>query len=395
MVLHWIWYALLPKLSLRQKLEILEHFPNPEELYQRQSFDHIPAITGEMAQALMNKDLAPARAVIKDCAEKQIGMVTIQDASYPGRLRNIMDAPLVLYYKGVLPDFDGQPVISVVGTRKASAYGLKNAERLSRQIAVCGGLVVSGGAAGIDTVALKGALDAGKKAVAVFGCGVDVVYPKTNRQLFEKIAKNGCLISEYPPGTQPTPWQFPERNRILSGMADGVLVVEAPEKSGALITARNAFDQGRDVYVVPGNIDVASCTGSNRLLRDCGTAVFTGWDVVKEYEAIYPETVENRKSEPPILMVAEEIRIPRAEPDKKYIDNSGLNAYSDLENILSKLSDQEKAIYACLDSTPRPVDDIIAQVGLPAAAVLGILTKLAIKGVVTNHPGRMVSANKC
>ncbi|MBR7121923.1 MAG: DNA-processing protein DprA [Oscillospiraceae bacterium] len=357
-------------------------------------YSHIPEITGEMAQALKDKDLAPAKAVIKSCGEKQIGIVTIGDVSYPSRLRNITDAPLVLYYKGVLPDFDGQPVISVVGTRKASAYGLKNAERLSKQIAACGGLVVSGGAAGIDTMALKGALEAGKQTVAVFGCGVDVVYPKTNRQLFVKIAEHGCLIAEYPPGTEPKPWQFPERNRILSGLADGVLVVEAPEKSGALITARNAFDQGRDVFVVPGNIDVATCTGSNALLQDCGAAVFSGWDVVKEYASIYPEAVENRKSEAPILMVAEEISIPRAETDKKYIDNSGPSAYSDLENILSTLSEQEKAIYLCLDSTARPADEVIAQVGLPAAVVLGVLTKLAIKGVVTNHPGGLVSANR-
>lgn len=357
-------------------------------------YDHIPEITGEMAKALKDKDLSPAKTVIKSCGEKQIGIVTIGDASYPSRLRNIADAPLVLYYKGALPDFEGQPVISVVGTRKASAYGLKNAERLSKQIAACGGLVVSGGAAGIDTMALKGALEEGKQTVAVFGCGVDVVYPKTNRQLFAKIAEKGCLISEYTPGTGPKPWQFPERNRILSGLADGVLVVEAPEKSGALITARNAFDQGRDVFVVPGNIDVATCTGSNALLQDCGAAVFSGWDVVKEYASIYPEAVENRKPEAPILMVAEEISIPGAETDKKYIDNSGLSAYSDLENILSKLSEQEKAIYVCMDGTPRPVAEVIAQVGLPAAVVLSVLTKLAIKGVVTNHPGGLVSANQ-
>ncbi len=392
MLVHWIWYALLP-LTQRKKAALLEHFSDPEELFQAACYDRFPEISQETAQVLENKDLAPARGVMKRCAERQISILTFADAAYPSRLRNIPDPPVVLYYKGVLPDFEQQPVIGVVGTRKASAYGRNNARQMSEKIAACGGLVVSGGASGIDTEALAGALAAGAPTVAVLGCGVDVVYPRTNRKLFEDITERGCLLSEYLPGTQPRPWQFPERNRIISGLSCGVLVVEAPERSGALITARDAFSQGRDVFAVPANIDIASCAGSNALLQDCASAVFSGWDVMKHYASQYPDTVENRPAsaldkhtELSNARVAQRSVTPCA--DKKDIDNPGTSAYSDLE---CGLNQEEKQIVACLDSTPKPVDEVIAQVGLPAGKVLSAITRLALRGVVVNHPGRLVS----
>lgn len=389
---------MLPKLSARQKLSLLERFSDPEDIYHTEKFDHVPDLSGDMMDALENKDLFQAQAVVKCCTDKKISVLTIRDAAYPSRLRNIHNPPLILYYKGVLPDFEGQPVIGVVGTRKASAYGLNNARQMAAQIAASGGLVVSGGASGIDTMALQGALDAGKPVVAVLGNGVDVVYPRSNRALFARIEENGCLMAEYLPGTGPKPWQFPERNRIISGLSNGVLVVEAPEKSGALITARDAFEQGREVFAVPGNIGVASGTGSNKLLQDFATAVLSGWDVLKDYAGQYPN-VRQRQPMPytqtersaTVLKVAQShlsvTDFP--ETDKKVIDNPVANAYSDLE-----LNDLEKQIITCITGTPVPVDDVIAQVGLPAAQVLRILTKLALKGIIMNHPGRLVSARK-
>ena len=148
---------------------------------------------------------------------------------------------------------------------------------------------MSGGAAGVDTEAMKGALDAGFPTVGVLGCGVDITYPISNRRFFADVMKNGCLLSEYAPGTGVEKWHFPARNRIISGLSNGVLVVEAPEKSGALNTARHAFTQGRDLFVVPGNLGVDTCAGSNALLRECATAVFSGWAVMKAYADLYPE----------------------------------------------------------------------------------------------------------
>lgn len=399
MLIHWIWYTMLPKLSAQQKLTLLERFSDPEDIYYTESFDHVPEISPELAELLENKDLTQAQKVMKQCAEKKISILTIRDAAYPSRLRNIHNPPLVLYYKGILPDFESQPVIGVVGTRKASAYGMNNARQMSAQIAACGGLVVSGGADGIDTMALQGALDAGKQAVAIFGNGVDVIYPRGNRALFAKIEENGCLISEYLPGTEPRPWRFPERNRIISGLSNGVLVVEAPERSGALITAKDAFEQGREVYAVPGNIGVATGAGSNKLLQDYAAAVLSGWDVLKNYASQYPGVAQRQvplqvTADRPAatLQVAQARTFP--EIDKKAVDNPVNSHYSDLENACSGLNDREQQIIASLRSDPRPVDDVIAQVGLPAAEVLSILTKLALKGLVTNHPGRLVSVRK-
>ena len=399
MLIHWIWYTMLPQVTLRQKLAILERFSDPEEIFHTEYFPDLPP---KVAQVLEDKNLTDAYRVVRTCSEKHVNILTLKDLAYPNKLKNIADPPLVLYYRGVLPDFEGQPVIAVVGTRKASVYGMNNARKMSAQIAACGGIVVSGGADGIDTMALQGALESGQQTVAVLGCGVDVVYPKGNRQLFQKIEENGCLLSEYVPGTEPKPWNFPERNRILSGLADGVLVVEAPEKSGALITARNAYDQGRDVFAVPGNIDVATFVGGNALLQDCASAVVSGWDVIKRYQSQYPGAVKRNENIQQIernhadLMVAQDRKIPVQEytGDKKDIDNSKPNAYIDLEKILSSLDDEERKIYSCLDSLPQPVDAVIARLGMPAGKVLSALTRLALKGVVVNHPGRLVSAKK-
>ena len=400
MLVHWIWYAMLPKLSLKQKTALLEHFSDPEDIFCCEDFTRVPGITSQMADALENKDLTAAQSVLMECRQKDIGILTVLDAAYPKRLHNIHEPPILLYYKGNLPDFEKQPVIGVVGTRKASGYGLNNARQMAAQITSCGGLVVSGGAGGIDSKALEGALEAGGPAVAVLGCGVDVVYPRNNRLLFSKIQANGCLISEYLPGTEPKPWQFPERNRIISGLSNGVLVVEAPERSGALITAKDAFEQGREVFVVPGNIGVASGVGSNKLLQEYGTAVLSGWDVLREYAPLYPDIAEKpdyistaNPADFAFAKVAQQSAAPRdfAETDKKDVDNPQVNAYSDLENVQICKGDTEGRIMACLDATPIPVDDLIARVGIPAAELLPILTKMALKGMVINHPGRLVS----
>ncbi len=392
MLVHWVWYATLPNLALRQKLTLLEHFPSPEDIFYS---EHFPELPDNIAQALENKDLTLARSILKVCGETQVSILAMTDSAYPSRLRNIPDPPLVLYYKGALPDFEGQPVIGVVGTRKATAYGMNNARDISRQIARCGGLVVSGGAGGIDTAALQGAAQTGRQTVAVLGCGVNVVYPASNRDLFTQISKNGCLMSEYPPETEPRVWQFPERNRIISGLSDGVLVVEAPEGSGALITARAAFAQGRDVFAIPGNIGVPTCAGSNALLQEQATSVSSGWDVLKRYADLYPD-VTPAGMEPKVdysrVRVAQPVSYPAQNTrlDKKAIDNPGINAYSVLDN---SLTEQEKSILSCLSGSPVAVDDVIARAGLPATEVLRILTALALKGLVTNHPGRLVSAN--
>jgi DNA processing protein len=276
-------------------------------------------------------------------------------------------------------------VIGVVGTRKATAYGLSVARDMSRQIAACGGIVISGGAGGIDTLALQGALEMEKSVVAVLGCGVDICYPKENKRLFDRIPEKGCLISEYAPGTRPYSWNFPRRNRIISGMSNGVLVVEAPEKSGALITARDALEQGRDVFVVPGNINVAACAGSNALLQGYAMAVFTGWDILQEYQQMYPGAVQKREV-PAHIREAEYTPAKVAQQPSKPRQEGGPVSAKPIE-----LTADEEMVAKCLTQEPRQVDEIIAQLKLPAAKVMSILTMLTVKGVVRSHPGKRVS----
>ncbi len=395
---HWIWYTLLPDLTNKQKLSLLSHFSDPEEIYHQSeaSLSQIEGLDKAAVKALMNRDMTKTQKILNICAEKDIGILPFNSQQYPPLLRNIFDPPLVLYYRGVLPDFAAQPVVGMVGTRKASVYGMNVARNFGYEIALCGGLVVSGGADGIDAAAMEGALVAEAPAVGVLGCGVDVVYPKSNRALFEKIVKNGCLLSEYLPGTKPYRWNFPERNRIISGMSNCVLVAEAPEESGALITAEHAFTQGREVFAVPGNVGTKTCAGSNALLQDRATAAVSGWSVLSNYAPLFPGKVVQRNM--PAFdfaeeMVAQSTRLPdknketASKADKKDIDNVGVNPYIGIEN----LSEEEKTVVNHLTATPCSVDVVAECAGLPTAKVLSILTMLAIKGVVKNHPGNRVS----
>lgn len=394
MLQYWLWFNNLNEFSRKQKLELLQQFFDPAQLYRCWDYSVIDNLTQAQLEQLQDKDLQKAKALYNTCQRKNIGILTLTDERYPARLRNISEPPVLLFYKGLLPDFDKMPAIGVVGTRKATGYGLGVARDFGKQLSVCGGLVVSGGAAGIDSAALHGALEAQGQTVAVLGCGVDVVYPRNNRKLFMDIQERGCLLSEYLPGTEPKPWQFPERNRIISGLSNGVLVIEAPAKSGALITAKDALEQGRDVYAVPANIDMPTCEGSNALLGDGAAAVFTGWDILKVYAAQYPNTVVFRKIGTP----APELRVAQPEqifvPDKKVVDNPDLNSYSVKIDEEISLTLAEEKVLSVLTRTPKAMDEVMAQLDMPAGEVLKIITKLSLEGLVVNHPGRMVSLRK-
>lgn len=400
MLIHWIWFSQLSQMTARQKLNLIEVFRDPEDIYhaEEEALSAVEGMTEKALDTLMKKDLTYAKQILTQCGEKCISILTYGDSAYPKRLKNIAQPPLVLYYKGCIPDWDSVPVLAMVGTRKASAYGLQIAETMGYQIASCGAMVISGGADGIDTYALKGAMKTGKKVIAVLGCGADVVYPAKNKELFAQIEKQGCVLTEYVPGTPPHSWNFPHRNRILSGLSCGVVLVEAPERSGAMNTASHASDQGRDVFVVPGNVNNPSCAGSNQLLRERAIPVFTGWDVVQEYAALYPDAVRKYEAQhPEMLQVAQQPILPRAGKqvselsDKKSIDNLGKSRYSVEDNEPFRGTPEEELVMRFVEKTPKPVDEIIAGTELPAGKVLSILTMLAMKGKVQNHPGKCVS----
>ena len=414
MLVHWLWLATRGCLSDHSRYQLLTHFADAEEIYyaDEASLSRAGELSEEALAALKDKSLQPAEKIIADCNREKIHILTWQDAVYPHRLKNIPDPPVVLYYKGRLPDFDNLPLIGIVGTRHASAYGLNTAKRMGYQIAACGGIVVSGLAAGVDAMAMRGALTANAPVIGVLGCGADIVYPPSNRALFADTEQYGCILTEFPPGTPPVKRNFPKRNRIISGLSCGVLVVEAPERSGALITARQANDQGRDVYVVPGNIDVDTCKGSNALLRDGAIAAGSGWDVVGEYAHLFPGKIRQStaplppmdeakpQEENPLPKVAQKPKLPNKKAEKglfgkkKVIDNSGATPYIDAEAKRPALTSEEEKIVALLEEGSCLADDIVARLELPVSKVLAMLTMLEIKGVVRRLPGKRVELKK-
>ncbi len=398
MLIHWIWFS-LRKLPDWQKKRLIERFGDPEEIYRATAFSD--SFSEKQRASLLDKDLTRAGQIEKTCRDCDIGILPFFHDRYPKRLQTIEDPPMVLYYKGSLPRWEKQPLIGIVGTRKASTYGMETALRFGRQIARCGVLVVSGAAFGVDTVAMQGALCAECPVVGVLGCGVDIVYPKSNAELFSAVTEKGCLLSEYPPGQKPYPGNFPKRNRIISGISNGIVVIEAPEQSGALITARDAREQGRDVFTVPGNLDNPICAGSNRLLQQGAFAALCGWDVAKEYAALYPG-VHEAAPDPEIsreaktLLVAQNRDFPgktgkKSESvRKKRIDKEEKSTYSVCES-LPPLTQQEAAVFEQIPPEGLLLDDLLARLELPAGTALSVLTRLTLKGLVLRCPGKRIS----
>ena len=422
---YWIWLSTLPGLSLKGQQRVLRHFGSPEEAFlaDKEAIKAVEGLSQKEQSALLVKDLGLADGALEDCRKSSIHILTYQDAMYPQRLKNIDTPPLVLYYKGTLLPFDELPAVTVVGSRKASGYGLTVAKRMGYQIGACGGTVISGAARGIDSLALEGALSAGGQVCAVLGNGLDVIYPPEAKGLYADIEKNGCLISEFIPGTPPYGRNFPRRNRIMSGLSLGVLVVEAAKKSGSLITAEYALEQGRDVFAVPGNIGLASCEGSNALLQEGAMLATSGWDILREYESQYPGILHNHRggegitlaprdiAEPEEKLVATPVSTPKTvKSDKKpqkipagqknsapngenRIDNPENRNYIDLHEIKSTLSGDECAIVELLEKGQLHVDEIIAGTALGAGRILASLTLLEVKGIVRQLPGKYFELN--
>ncbi|MBQ4381371.1 MAG: DNA-processing protein DprA [Oscillospiraceae bacterium] len=409
---YWVWLATRRGLGARTAFELLNHFGSPEEIF----FADKPKLSAVLpvnspllsdSSPLFDHDLDEARAIVRYCTEKRISILTYPDGAYPARLKNIYDPPLVLYVYGRLPELDDEAVVAVVGTRECSATGLTNAERISYEIAKMGGIIVSGLARGIDSAAARGAIRAGGKVIGVLGSGVDVVYPQSNRALFGDIYRTGALISEYPPQTKPEKSHFPARNRIMSGISMGVLVVEAPEKSGALITAARALEQGRDVFAVPGSLDNRLAAGSNALLKEGAQVVTCGRDIMELYEAYYPEKVRMAPRLTELdergkrMMVERELAAVQQqekaapvsrEPAKNTVDKKKPEDYIEISQALEDLSPEELQVLKSIDKRSMHVDDIIARSGMEPALVLSCLTMLEISGAVTQEAGKRFTA---
>jgi len=349
-----LWLSNIEGLGAKKILRILDHFGDPGEILNapRDEFANIYGLTEiNIHNIISSRDDARPEKYTEELHEKNIGFVTILDAAYPSLLKEIYDPPAMFYILGEMPD-DSLKKISVIGSRRCSEYGLTVSRKLSRDLASYDIVIVSGMAKGIDASAHRGALDGNGKTVAVLGCGIDICYPSENRVLRSQIIKSGCVISEYPPGTKPMPHHFPARNRIISGLSVATIVVEAAEKSGTLITAGQALEQGREVFAVPGNVTSKLSRGTNGLIKQ-GAALVEGSDDIVNLLGI---DEKNRK-----------------------IINGAPNA---------SLKPEEKIIYEMIGHEPVSAPEILFKSGSQAATVQYILTMLEIYGCVRKLPGQ-------
>ena len=391
---YWVWLATLPGLGHRTRLQLLEHFDSPEDIYYADEGELLltPDITKAQAALLADKSLERTEQVLADCARDGQFILTMGDSLYPNRLRTIFDPPILLYGKGALPMFDDEVAVTVVGTRSCTPYGVRAASQLGYELSKQGALLVSGMAKGIDGAALKGALRAGGFTAAVLGGGADVIYPAENRRLYQDIAATGVILSEYPPGTVPKADHFPVRNRLLSALSLATVVVEAPEKSGALITAATALEQGREVFAVPGPFDAPMSRGTNALIREGAGLVCEAWDVLSFYESRYPHKLRPLRAKLPPLpegSTPPESQAAPAEPAVPAAPSAPALPVLDISHDPAGLTDDQIAVLSVLQTdVPTLTDDAALLTDLPVRRVLSALTVLEIDGYVSRQGTR-------
>lgn len=354
---EWIWFANLKGIATRKKAELLRLFNSPAEIYKADAIElaKTGVLNRDNITAVLSKEYRDTvDRTIEEIDKKNINVISLNSSTYPELLKNICDPPICLYVKGKL--YADELSIAVVGSRRASGYGITVAKKISGELAQSNICVISGMARGIDTAAHVGALSVKGRTIAVLGCGIDLVYPPENKKLMEQIIEYGAVISEYPPGVEPAPHHFPVRNRIVSGMSVGVLVVEAGEKSGSLITAQLALEQGRDVYALPGNVISINSKGTNKLIQDGAKLVTSVQDILDELHWYKNFNTKNVHFE----------------------NNSKIN---------SSLNNDEKDVFELLSFESLYIDEIQKKLSINMPLLHSILLSLEMKGLIKRDPG--------
>ena len=354
---YWVALSLVPGVGSVLFKRLLDQFKTPEAVFRATLRDllSVEGIGKRVAEEIL-KGPAEKKTERELRLVKEAGgsLLTIADEHYPLRLREIYDPPPLLYLRGELREEDNL-ALSIVGSRKTSPYGRWITERISQEIVRHGITIVSGMARGIDSVAHIGAISGGGRTLAVLGCGIDVIYPPENRTLFGQIIEHGAVLSEFPMGSLPEGIHFPRRNRIISGLSIGVVVVQASAKSGSLITAEYALEQGREVFAIPGNVGAEGSHGTNRLIKEGAKLVESSEDILEE-----------------IL------------PRWKRMRESPIKVQSPGESLLG----EEKIVYQLLSESPLHIDVIIRESRLDPGKVSGLLLDMELKGLITQWPGK-------
>lgn len=398
---YFLWLTTRKGLSTGEAGALLSYFGTPEAAYfaPEEEYDLLGLPRGKKA-ALLDKKLEGAERILADCEGLGIHIMTLQDADYPERLAQLDDPPVVLYWKGKPIHVDDRPTVGVVGTRSCTPYGVDLASRLGLELSRRGVTLVSGMAQGIDAAGIRGALKGGGSVISVLGGGIDVIYPREHRWLYEDVAAAGTLVSEYPPGTEHAGRHFPVRNRILSGLSMGVAVVEAGLPSGALITARLALEQNREVFAFPGPVGAAASLGCNKLIQ-AGEAklVLSAADILTEFSAMLPsreeppEPLEEEEIQARLDFPATEGRRPRKErggkeKEEKEVDKTPSRAYISLSDDPEAFTDDERDILLAIAQKAMTADEVSEATQLPARRVLSALTMLQLRELVEEQPGK-------
>ncbi|MBR4979451.1 MAG: DNA-processing protein DprA, partial [Clostridia bacterium] len=364
--LYYIWLSSVLHPGNPSAKILLEYFESIGDLFGADAEAYIAAGVSEKdAKRLENKDLDLANEYLAYCRKDHIGLLCYDNPYYPQRLKKIENPPALLYYRGRVEYLDDYPVMAMVGTRSCSERGYRQAYATAYKAASYGAVIVTGLAVGIDSACTRGALDADAYNIGVLGCGIDRIYPWQNKDLFYRLSARGLILSEFAPFTRPEGTNFPIRNRVISGLGVATVIFEANEKSGALITADLALQQGRDVFAIPGNIGVKHCAGSNRLIREGAYMVEDGWEVLREYAYLFPEKLSDGRSKENLQRIYQTrygMSLPVYSPvtfsdegDKKVVDNPVGKTYideSDDKTPPAALAGDESTVYALLSDQP-------------------------------------------
>jgi len=357
---YWVALSLTPGVGSIFIKRLLDRFKTPEAVFQA-PMKELLEIEGLGEKVAKEIRKGPAEEAVKRELSllKEVGgrIVTLSDDTYPKRLKDIYDPPALLYVRGELEKED-ELAISIVGSRKTSPYGRWITEKMGQELARHGVTVVSGMARGIDSLAHWGALSGGGRTIAVLGCGVDVIYPSESRNLFTKIIDRGAILSEFPMGSPPEGGHFPKRNRIISGLSIGVVVVQASMESGSLITASYALEQGREVFAVPGQVGAEGSRGTNQLIKEGAKLVESSEDILEE---ILPQWRREREA------------TPKGEGPER------------------DLTEEERILYERLGETPLHIDELIRESQFDPGKVSSLLLNLELKGLVSQWPGKCFS----
>lgn len=362
---YCLWFCTLKGIKLEKFIMLYSHFGSYKAIYEcdKSELSKLVYIGDAEIKALSNKNTDLADKILSDCEKYDIRFISYFDEKYPKMLKDIANPPKILYVKGSEVDFNNIVTVAIVGSRRPSNYGDKMSFKFGFDLAKEGVTIVSGMARGVDGNAQRGALKGGGKTIAVLGCGCDIIYPPEHKDLMNVIFANGCVVSEYPPETPPLRCNFPERNRIMSGLSMGVVIIEGETNSGTGITAKLCSDQGKELYCLPGNVDNPLSYVPNAYIKDGCPAVTEAKDVIVGLTALYPE-----------LMLEAVLNDETVEAEKKKY---------------AALTPRQQQIIAVLsNSEPIHIDDICYKCELYAAEVSQELLLLELSGVVVSMPGR-------